>query len=173
MKRILRIGAVVIALTMLAGYVVYSQKGHNPGGQFTFETRGGLQTNDKPANAGMVAPGSKSMARVIAVSPPATTNTELSPEQERELIIASSSKSAQVFTADLTPLDGWYLFAGTTGVGPSLVNFNNALLSYTRSDAGGTTLWATGATGLPTNRSPNAQGTVRATKTNSAIRAKP
>ena len=58
-KRVAQIGTVVMALTMLTGYVVYSQKGHNPGGQLKVETRGVPPTKGKPPNVDIVAPGSK------------------------------------------------------------------------------------------------------------------
>jgi hypothetical protein len=90
MKRIVQCGAIVIALTMLAGYVVYSQKGHNPGGQFTVEARSGPQKNGKPANASMVASGSKSLTYVVSVP----SNS----------MVAFGSKSAPVFEPELTPV---------------------------------------------------------------------
>lgn len=106
MKRFAQIAAVAGALSMLVGFVVYSQqKAVQPDGYFKIAPAG-TSTNpvSRPAHLPAVAPGSKSQAPLVSpTSPVAATNdfrvsqmlpvgTEISVRD----IVASSSKSAVV-----------------------------------------------------------------------------
>ena len=71
MKRFAQIAAVAGALSMLVGFLVYSQqKAGRPDGHFKFAPSGtGTNVTTRTAPAPAVAPGSKSQA--LLVTPPA------------------------------------------------------------------------------------------------------
>ena len=115
MKRFAQIAAVAGALSMLAGFVVYSQqKAERAVGYLKIE-QAGASTNGstRVASTPAVAPGSKVKAPLVSLPPPVVPdNVQTSPKlpvrpdirvPDFTKIVASSSKSVAVFTPSTLP----------------------------------------------------------------------